>query len=178
MKKLIFPAAIAVVLLSSAFTFVAFQNWSIGTDYSVKFTDKNADGVFKDLKGNIVFNTQDPAAARFDVTIAVSSINTGNGLKNRHAKSEKWFDADKYPTIHFVSAGAVKTATGYETKGELNLHGVKKMISIPFTFDDKSTTGTFKGVFKINRTEFGIGEAKENEKDFTTLEVTVPVTGK
>jgi len=33
----------------------------------------------------------------------VASINTGNGMKNTHAKSEKWVDAEKYPTITFNS---------------------------------------------------------------------------
>jgi polyisoprenoid-binding protein YceI len=178
MKKLLIPAAMAVLLAGSAFTFINSPDWAINTGFAVKFSDKNADGIFKDLKGGIIFDESNPSAAKFDVTIDVNSINTGNGLKNKHAKSAKWFDAEKYPTIHFTSTAVTKTATGYTAAGELEMHGVRKPLTIPFTFQAGGGKGTFKGSFKVNRTDFGIGEAKGNDKDFTELDITVPVSSK
>lgn len=57
------------------------------------------------------------------MSIDVASINTGNGMKNSHAKGATWFDVEKYPTINFVSSAISKSATGYEAKGTLEMHG-------------------------------------------------------
>jgi len=178
MKKNIYPALAFVILIASAFTFVKQQNWNINPGYAVKFSGKHADGIFKTLKGTIVFDEQKISSSKFDITIDVASINTGNGLKNKHAKSPKWFDADKYPVIHFVSSSFSQTNNGYETKGELEMHGIKKNLTIPFTFTKNGDMGIFNGKFKVNRSEFGIGEAKGDESDFTILAVSVPVTSK
>lgn len=178
MKKAIYPILAIVLLFTSAFAFVTAQNWDINPGYAVKFSGKYADGIFKTLKGTIIFDEQKLASSKLDVTIDVVSINTGSGLKNKHAKSAKWFDVEKYPVIHFVSSSVSKTGNGYQANGELEMHGVKKPLSIPFTFSKNGGTGTFNGKFKVNRSDFGISEAKGNESDFTTIEVTVPVTSK
>ncbi|ACU59805.1 YceI family protein [Chitinophaga pinensis] len=176
MKRVLYPLAFALVLFASAFTFVSSQNWKIAEGYSIKFSGSGANGIFKDLKGQVVFDEKNPAASKFDVTIAVSSINTGNGLKNTHAKGGKWFDASKFPTIHFVSSKVTKTATGYDAQGELEMHGVKKPFTIPFTFAKNGNGGTFTGNFDVNRVDFGIGEAGGRVDDVFKLQVSVPVT--
>jgi polyisoprenoid-binding protein YceI len=176
MKKAIYPLAAALVLLASAFTFISSQHWKISEGYSIKFSGAGANGIFKDLKGQVEFDEQHPATAKFDVTIQVNSINTGNGLKNTHAKGGKWFEASKYPTIRFVSSSVTKTATGYDAKGELEMHGVKKPFTIPFTFSSNGNSGTFTGNFEVNRVDFGIGEAGGKVDDIFKLQVSVPVT--
>jgi polyisoprenoid-binding protein YceI len=57
------------------------------------------------------------------------------------------------------------------------MHGVKKQISIPFTF----ISNTFKGTFKVNRMDYGIGSMEGMSKkvsDDIVLEISVPVTKK
>lgn len=178
MKKITYTLAITITLLTSAFTFIKVQDWDIKPDFSVKFSGKYANGIFKILKGNIKFDETNLPESNFDVTIDVASINTGNGLKNKHAKSEKWFDAEKYPVIHFVSSTLTKAGNGYEAKGELEMHGIKKSLTMPFTFSRNGSSGLFNTKFKVNQVDFGIGESKGNDKDFTTLEIAVPVTSK
>lgn len=178
MKKVIYPAAAVLVLLMAAFTFITAQNWKISNGYGIKFTGKYADGRFETMKGTVIFDEQHPAGAKFDILVEVASINTGNSLKNRHARSEKWFDAEKYPYIHFVSDEVVKTATGYDAKGTLDMHGVKKPFTIPFTFTRNGDKGVFNGTFKVNRSDYGLTTAKGDESDYTALTVTVPVTAK
>src|ERR1700749_3955609 len=114
MNKIIYPIAAILILTGSAFTFLTAQNWQIAQGYSITFSSDDAGGIFKDFKGSIVFDEQNPATAKFDVSIGTASINTGNGLQNKHAKSDEWFDVARYPTIHFVSQKVTKTATGYQ----------------------------------------------------------------
>ncbi|WP_157309092.1 YceI family protein [Chitinophaga tropicalis] len=174
-KKLLLPVAAVVVLAASAFTYAITQDLKIKEGYAVKFSGSGANGVFKDLKGQVIFDENNPGTAKFDVTIDVKSINTGNGLKNSHAKGSKWFDAAKYPVIHFVSSKVTKTGAGYQAEGVLEMHGVKKPLIIPFTYAKQGTGGTFHGVFNVNRTDFGIGEPGGRVDDIFKLEVNVPV---
>ena len=95
-------------------------------------------------------------------------------MKNTHAKSEKWFDAEKYPTIKFTSSSIAKTATGYTATGTLDMHGVQKeCVTIPFTF----TNNVFAGSFQVNRMDYNVNTAEPNHGGATfKVDITVPVT--
>jgi polyisoprenoid-binding protein YceI len=173
MKKHLFLAATVVLMITSAFTFFQAQTWKIADGYSVKFDGGDPSGEFTGLKGSILFDENNLAASKFDVTVDVASINTGNGMKNTHAKSANWFDAEKYPTIHFTSNTITKTATGYDAKGTLEMHGKAKETTIPFTF----ANNTFSSAFEVNRHDFALDDGK-HEKMLPNMRValTVPVT--
>ena len=156
MKKIIYPLAAVIILFASAFTFVQSQDWKIVETASVKFDGGDPSGEFSGLKGSIKFDEKDLAGSMFEVTLDVASINTGNGMKNTHAKSDKWLDAAKYPTIKFTSSAIAKTATGYEAKGMLDMHGVKKEVTVPFTF----AGNIFSGNFEVNRLEYNVNVAE------------------
>ena len=94
MKKLFYPFAAIAIVLVSAFTVIRSQDWKIADNYSVKFEGGDPSGEFGGLKGAISFDPNDLASSRFDATIDVATINTGNGMKNTHAKSDKWFDVE------------------------------------------------------------------------------------
>ena len=174
MKKILLPVAIAAVMLFSAFKFSTFTHWKMADGYSVKFTSKDPSGVFKSMRGDLYFDENNLAASRFSVTIDVASISTGNGLMNYIAKSGNWFDAERYPTIKFTSSEISKTPAGYETTGTLELHGVQKRITIPFTFKNNIFTGSFT----INRLDYKVGTAdgiNAHASKNLLIEISVPV---
>lgn len=175
MKKFIYPALLAIAISASAFTAINSTNWKIKDDYSIKFTSKDPSGVFTKFKGNIVFDEQNLSTSKFDVAIDAASINTGNGMKNKKAKKEVFLDVEKYPEITFVSDKFAKTATGYEVKGKLGMHGVTKEITIPFTFSNN----TFTGSFTVNRLDYNVGPEKgmagKAGKELK-IDISVPVT--
>lgn len=173
MKKLIYPIAALVLLFASAFTVYKSQDWKIADNYSVKFDGGDPSGQFSGLKGTISFDPNNLPDSKFDATIDVATINTGNGMKNTHAKSEKWFDAEKYPTIQFTSTSITKAAAGYEAKGILSMHGVQKEVTIPFTFEEN----IFKGNFMISRLDYNINTAEPDHGSSSfRVDIQVPVT--
>jgi polyisoprenoid-binding protein YceI len=173
MKKFIYLFAALVIIMTSAFAFGQSMDWKIADNYSVKFSGGDPSGEFRELKGLISFDDANLAASKFNVTIDVASINTGNGMKNTHAKSAKWFDAEKYPTISFESSAITKTSTGYEAKGTLTMHGVQKEITLPFTF----TNNVFAGSFEINRLDYNVNvEEPEHGAAKFKVDISVPVT--
>lgn len=173
MKNQPYLLATMALLIASAFTFIQSQDWKIAEGYSVKFDGGDPSGEFSGLKGTIKFDENNLATSKFEVSLDVASINTGNGMKNTHAKSANWFDAEKYPNITFTSSSITKTATGFEAKGTLEMHGEKKEIVMPFTF----ANNTFASNIEVSRTDFKLDDGK-HPKMAPTLKVsiTVPVT--
>jgi len=88
MKKLLFPVSAIALLVASAFTVVKFLDWKISDNYSIQFTSNDPSGIFRGLKGTVNFDEANLADSKFDVSIDVSTINTGNGMKNTHAKAK------------------------------------------------------------------------------------------
>ncbi len=144
---------LGIVLFLTAVAAHRVITWKIGEGYAIRFETEKVSGAFTQLSGRIEFNETDLSASLFDVAVATASIETGIGLKNKHARSENWFDAEKYPEIRFRSSSIVKVTNGYETRGTLDLHGVQKEIAIPFTF----LQDTFKGTFSLNRLDYNLG---------------------
>ena len=177
MKRLIL--SLATLLLTGAVSaFTVAQMWQISNTYSIKFSCDASAGIFKTFRGTIAFDEQNLAASSFNISIDVASINTGNAMMNKHAKGEDWFDAAKYPEITFTSKKIVKTGAAYQVSGDLELHGIKKEITIPFTFVNKGTAAIFTGSCSVNRSDFKIGKPGGEVGEAIKIDVSVPVIKK
>jgi polyisoprenoid-binding protein YceI len=173
MKKHFYLLSALVVFAASAFTAIQSMDWKIAETYSVKFDGGDPSGEFKGLKGTISFDAANLKDSKFVVSIDVATINTGNGMKNTHAMSEKWLDATKFPLITFTSKEINKVASGYEAKGTLDMHGVQKEITLPFTFENN----VFKGGFSVNRMDYNINTAEPNHgSQVMKVAIEVPVS--
>src|SRR3954451_23959349 len=152
MKKhlLVFASALLI-----SFTVVDLK--PVDADGSVTFTIKNfgvpTKGEFKGLKGIIKWDPTNPANSSFDVSVDVNTINTGIEMRDDDLKKETYFNAEKYPTINFVSSAI---SAGNVT-GNLTIKGVTKEINIPYTETPRNNGYLFEGRFSINRKEFGVG---------------------
>lgn len=177
MKKIVF-SIIAVVSLAGLFAFAAAQSWQITDKYSIKFSGGSIGGIFKKFSGSIAFDEQNLATSKFDVSIDVASLNTGNGLQNKHAKGAEWFDSDKYPAIKFVSKKIAKAGSGYQATGDLQVKDVTKEVTIPFTFQKAGNAGTFTGSLSINRGDYHVGKPGGDVADVIKIDISVPVTKK
>lgn len=153
------------------------QKYKIAKGYSVKF-DGGGDvaGSFKDLSGTINFNEADLAKSSVTLKIKAETINTGNAMMNNHAKGKEWFDAKTYPLITFTSSSITKTEKGYDVVGILEMKGVKKEITIPFTFSKTGKGGEFKAKFEVDRNDYGIGKKEGKVGGAVKVDVVIPVT--
>jgi polyisoprenoid-binding protein YceI len=166
-----------LILLLSAFTLNNSINWEISQGHSIKFSGTDAEGIFKTMTGDITFDESNIDSSQFSFTIDVNSINTGNGMKNKHAVSSKWFDASNHPSIQFESNKFSKTDKEYLVTGLLEIHGIEKEITIPFSFINNS----FVAKFSINRLDYKVGNTKGMNNKVSNkikLDVTIPVTSK
>ncbi|TRX62544.1 YceI family protein [Fulvivirga sp. M361] len=153
--KNILISILFLFVVASLKAFVAVE-WTINEEYSIKFSGSGANGTFRGLTGTIVFDPELPDQSSFDVSVDASTISTGNKTKDKHARGSSWFDVRKYPEISFKSQHFKKVGSGYEVKGTLDMHGVRKEVTIPFVFKANETGGLFEGNFKIDREDFEI----------------------
>ena len=177
MKKLRLIIPIVCLMVFSSFALYYSVQWQISDDYSIQFSGTDAEGVFKTFTGDVQFDEADLDKSLCFLKIEVNSINTGNGMKNKHAISDKWFDAENYPIIEFHSSKFSKTETGYLVTGKIKMHGVEKEVAIPFTFKND----VFMSRFSVNRLDYHVGTMKGNSKKVSNeikLNVSIPVTKK
>jgi polyisoprenoid-binding protein YceI len=168
---------VGITSIFSAFTIYKAIAWNIAKGWEVKFEGKDAKGKFEKLSGTINFDASDLENSTMKVSVEVTSIATGNFLKNSHAKGEKWFDSKKYSSITFTSSSFSKLQNGFSVIGELEMHGVKKVISIPFQFNNNNFTGSFS----VKRMDYNIGSMEGMSKKVGNeikIEITVPVVKK
>ena len=178
MKKYIVLLAV-LFALAPTYAFAPAANWQIADKCTIRFAGGGeVGGIFKTMKGTVVFDEQNLAASTFDLTVDVASVNTGNALMNTHIKSAEWFDAGKYPVIKFVSKKVVKAGNALQVTGDMEMHGVKKETTLPFTFQNKGATAIFSSKFAINRSDFHIGKPGGDVEENIKLDITVPVAKK
>lgn len=164
--------------LTSALSLAA-QQYKIAEGYKVVFTNADVSGNFDELTSTaLIFNEADLTKSKLSFKIKVASINTGNGLQNKHARAEEWFDAEKYPNIEFSSSRIEKTPDGFKAVGKLEMKGQVKEVTIPFTFTKSGSKGTFIAKFTVNRNDFGIGKKNAGVAENIKITATIPVIKK
>src|SRR4051794_2062960 len=109
MKKVLLTATALVFSLTSF-----AQNWVNDPAHSkLNFTATHlliseVDGGFKTFNAKVTSSKEDFTDAVIELTADVNSIDTGNEKRDQDLKSEKFFDAAKYPTLTFKSTSLKK----------------------------------------------------------------------
>ena len=143
--------------------------WTIDASHSrIGFVARHAmvtkvRGAFNEFEGSAVLDASNPAASTAQVTIQAKSIDTRNGQRDDHLRSNDFFDMETYPEITFVSTGVTRNASGeYELTGDLTIKGTTKPVTVPFTFDGLATDpygnlrAGFEGSVVVNRKDWGV----------------------
>ena len=175
MKNSISLLCFAMLILFSGFkSLETTSNWNLGSEHEIKFSSNEPNGIFKTLSGKVIFDEDNLEESSFNMTVDVKSINTGKGAQNKHAVSDKWFDAEKYPSITFESSKIENSNDNFEVTGNLQIKDVTKEISFPFTFENN----TFSGSFDVDRLDYNIGNMKgmnKNASQIIKVELSIPV---
>ena len=88
-------------------------------------------GRFNDFSGNFSYDADNVAAAKIEVSINTTSLDSNHAERDKHLKSGDFIEADKFGSAKFVSSKITDKGDGkLEVVGELTLHGVTKSITI------------------------------------------------
>ena len=122
-------------------------------------------GVFNDFDVTVNSSKPDFSDAVFELSAKVASIDTRVEARNNHLKSADFFDAEKYPTLHFKSTSLKTTGKNtYQLTGDLTLHGITKPVTMDLEYNgtienpmSKKPTAGFQLTGIINRSDFNLG---------------------
>lgn len=144
----------------------------------ITFIIKNAgigvDGTFDKISVNYKFLPESLDQSFFAVTIASSSINTGNKARDKHLRKSKYFDVENYPNLTFKSAKVVKTSEGYTLHGDLTIKKTTLPVEIPFTVNKEDKVSFFQGALELDRRDYGVGRNHLILGDIVKIEIQVP----
>ena len=180
MKSNIFYGALAGVILLTSATLIAppAQEYKIKEGFKIEFKSKDPSGVFKEAKGTVKFDENDLANSKFSLTFPISSISTGNGMMNKKAQTEEWFNATKYPDIKYVSTKIDKSGDDFIVYGTLTMKGVSKEKKVPLKVSTTDGGLKFSGSFVVNRMDFKVGKESDAVPNNMNISFTLPVTKK
>jgi len=105
MKRLFLVAFAAITQLAVN----AQTKWNVDAAHSnVRFSVEHlviseVEGSFKKFDGNITNAKPDFIDAAVNFNIDVNSINTDNDMRDKHLKSDDFFNAGQYPNMSFKS---------------------------------------------------------------------------
>lgn len=134
-------ASLTALLLSSLLLAngVAGEKFEIDVAHSnVLFTVRHmviskVTGEFKHFSGTIVYDEKDISQSSVNVTIKVTSIDTENEARDKHLRSDDFFNAAQDSLITFTSKKIEKKGEGLVAVGDLTIRGVTREIALPFT---------------------------------------------
>ena len=189
-KTFLKVAQVVLVVLLFSFTTsnVLAPKWNIDTKHSKISFEVNhfftpVEGFFNDYDGEINFDEADLEGSSVNFKVQVASVKTDSDKRDGHLQSGDFFDAKKYPEMKFASTSIVKTEDGFLANGNLTIRDVTKSVEVPFTVlgrgDHPMKKGVeiiaFKGGFKINRNEYGVGSGSWAATAVVGEEVTIKV---
>lgn len=130
--------------------------------------DKTA-GTVKDVNVSLSINLAELESSLVNGTAQVSTLSTGNGMRDKHLKSKSFFDAETYPTMSFTATSIVKEGDTYFAKGELTIKDVTKNVSFKVSMTDEAVI--FIAV--IFALDYGVSPGKKRENSKVKISVSI-----
>jgi polyisoprenoid-binding protein YceI len=169
MKKLLILTAIISAILANVST---AQSLRTSITFEIKNLGITTTGTIGGLSTRINFNPANLASSTVEASVDANTINTDNSGRDEHLRSEDFFDVARYPKILLRSvAFRHRNGNNYTGTFILTIRDKSKQIEMPFTFLDKGNSAEFKGTFKINRLDFGVGSTSMVLSDDVTITI-------
>lgn len=116
------------------------------------------------IGGGFVFDPDAPARSRVKATIEVAAIDMHDELLNAVLRSERFFDAARYPLITFEGTSLVETpGGGFGLDGLLTIRGITRPAHLEVTLNkigmhplSHQLTAGFSARTVIRRSDFGM----------------------
>jgi polyisoprenoid-binding protein YceI len=177
MKSILSLSTALLLVLASAFTTTkpTASKWTVDKVHSVvRFSVSHmvvseAEGTFKLFDGTMENSKEDFSDAKIAFTIDANSINTDNENRDKHLKSDDFFNTEKYPQIKFESTSFTpQGGNKYKLVGNLTVRDVTKSVTFDVTYGgtingQRGKVCGFKATTSINRIDYNLKWSKTVE---------------
>jgi len=165
MKRLV---VVLFVILAVTALVTAQSEWKFDKVHSsVTFSVQHmviseVSGNFKDFSVVLKSQKEDFSDAIVESIIQVASINTDNDYRDKHLKSDDFFNAEKFPEIKFKSTKFEKLGDNkYKITGDLTMRDVTKEATFDAVLNgtlktDKGLLSAWKATTTINRFDYNL----------------------
>ena len=139
------------------------RKWTVASGGALGFAARwNGDpvnGSFKSWSANILFDPGALEGSSIDVSIDLTSVDTGDSQRDGTLTDSDFFDSSRfakasYRATRFRALGGNR----YRADGTLSLRGVNKSVPLDFTLDIDGNRARARGTATIDRTSFGVGQ--------------------
>jgi len=164
--KFLFALGISMMIFGKS---EAQTKWTVDNVHSnVKFTATHmviseVEGNFKSFTGTLTASKPDFTDASIEFSVDIASINTDNEQRDKHLKSDDFFNAEKFPRMTFKSVSMKKlSGNKYELTGDLTIRDVTKRVKFAVTYGGTANDGYgntragFRASTTINRLDYGL----------------------
>ncbi|MFG3525259.1 YceI family protein [Streptomyces sp. NPDC047917] len=91
-------------------------------------------GRFTEFSGRIEIS-EEVHRSRVDAVISAASIDTGNGMRDKHLRSPDFLDSDRFPEITYRSIGITPAGPDrWTVHGRLSMHGVERPVDLDLSY--------------------------------------------
>ena len=174
-------AALAALLAVAAASPAHAAAWSVDharskLGFSVLWGGEPFSAAFKSWNAAIAFDPNDLAHAHATVTIDLASESSGEPDFDSGLKGAEGFATERYPVARFATTEITHTgANAYVAKGMLDLHGISRPVTLPFTLVITGRTAHMMGTAHVLRTDFKLGQGSWASADPVAYDVTITV---
>jgi polyisoprenoid-binding protein YceI len=149
-------------------TVASAQTWKSDLSHSrVEFTVTHlmiseVTGRFTQFDATLQQGKEDFTDSKIETTIKTASVSTDNEGRDKHLRSDEFFNAEKFPEMKFTTTSFEKTAKdSYRITGQLTMRDVTKEVVLEAKFlgslsDPRGTRAGFKATGTINRQDWGV----------------------
>jgi polyisoprenoid-binding protein YceI len=120
------------------------------------------DGSFKNFDGTIEHTKPDYSDAVVTFTVDVSSVDTDNENRDKHLRSDDFFNAEQFPQMKFQST-SFKPLGGnkYQLDGNLTIRDITKPVTFDVTYGGAINTQRgakvgFRAKATVNRFDYNL----------------------
>jgi polyisoprenoid-binding protein YceI len=153
----------SLLLPASAFA----RDWQVDAaksslTFKCSYQKETFDGTFKKFDSTIAYDAADLSKSKFDVSVDLASVDTGNGDRDDSLKGGDFFDVTKTPKAHFVTESFTKAADGgVEAKGSLTIRNQTKPVVLKVKFSETGNAATLDVDTMLKRADFGLGTGSD-----------------
>ena len=166
-KALLISSALAVTTMASA---ALPSQWQLDDSHTrVGFSVNHLGfsttmGRFNDVQGMVNYDIKDPSKTKLSFTIATDSIDTNWDARDKHLKTDEFFNVAKYPTMTFKST-KVSFINPQQAKvtGDFTMLGQTKPLTLDVTLNKianspltKEPVIGFRATGNIDRAAYGM----------------------
>jgi polyisoprenoid-binding protein YceI len=120
-------------------------------------------GFFRKFEGSLQLDPADLTKGSVSFTIDASSIDTNEPARDKHLRSDAFFDVDKFPKITFKSTQVRRVAGDkIQVDGNLTIRGITRLVTLDTEVLGLGPDGLggeragFEARTRINRQDYGV----------------------